>query len=103
MITKMTDTERHEAQHKHLAEKREQIGRIEELAFQRARRNKVRGARQLAHRASHSQRVMEIAGWRSHLIGLHGVPAYGPKSLGPFVGLDELRKLHDELHAEDVS
>lgn len=89
----MTPEERHEAHHRHLAEMQERINAIEAARYAQLKRLKVHAPRKGARQASRSQRVSQLAAWRSHLYGLHGV-----KHIGPFVSLEDLKAQHEKLH-----
>lgn len=92
----MTSEERHALHHEHLAATQERIDCIWAAQYARAKQHKVHAPRKFATRATHSQRVSQVAAWRSHLQGLHGV-----KNIGPFVGLAELQAMHAELHEKE--
>jgi|tagenome__1003787_1003787.scaffolds.fasta_scaffold19223195_2 hypothetical protein len=99
----MTPEQRHARHHEHLAAMQDKIDRVWARQYANAKERKTRAPRKFATHATRSQRVSQVAAWRSHLQGMHGVPVYGPGSLGPFVSLADLQAMHGALHEQEES
>jgi hypothetical protein len=97
----MMTPEKHELHHATLAELQKRIDRIEASAYAQAKKMNVHAPRKFARRSAHSQRVSQAAAWRTHLYAAHGVPRWGAGTLSPFISLDEMKKMHDELHRNE--
>lgn len=90
----LTDTERHQRQHEYLEDAAAKAQRVYDVAYARAKRNRVRGLRRYAQQASRSARTVLYYGWRSHVQSGHEA------KIGTFISLDELKTLHDKLHEQ---
>jgi hypothetical protein len=88
--------ERHEAQHAALERLQERIDCIYASAYANAKQRNVHAPRQFAERSTRSRRVSQYHAWRTHLHA-HGV------SVPTFATLDDLKRMHDELHKAAVT
>jgi hypothetical protein len=91
----MLDPDRHDMQHAGLARMQEQHDARIEAAYQRLKRAHAHAPRKDARRTNRSSATTLYYAWRSHVQSGHG------HRLPTRINLDELKALHDRLHAEE--